>query len=120
MSTLGIVFCPDYAGSQATGLVGSIATTANTGPIQLGKYRIFKVVMVDAGTPATPPVLRFTLGNSTGTVAPTPTSASPFMHASQENIFELNGSYDQINLANLAADNGAITVGYCIIPLAKS
>lgn len=123
MATTQAVFTPDYAKSQSAGLVGTIATTANTGVIALGKYQVFKVVMINQTTPATPgaasQALRFTLGSSAGAVAPTPTSASPFFVSSQENIFELSAAYDQINLANLAADNGAVTIGYAIIPLAK-
>lgn len=124
MATTSAIFPIDYQKSQAAGLVGTIATTANTGPITVGRYQIFQIAMVNQTTPATPgaqsQALRFTLGNSTGTAAPTPTSASPFFVSTHENIFEFSAAYDQINLANLAADNGAVTVAYAIIPLAKA
>lgn len=119
MATMAATYTPDFPGSQATGLVGTIATTANTGVIQIGKYRLFKIVVSVQPIAATAPILRFTLGISTGTTAPTPVATSPFVLGSGENIFETNGSYDQINLANLAADNGAVTVAYTILPLSK-
>lgn len=120
MATQGASLIPDYQATQGAGLVGTIATTANTGAIKVGVYRIFKLVFSVQPIAATPALLRFTLGNSTGTAAPTPVATSPLLRSDQENIFELNNVYDQINLANLAADNGAVTVAYSIIPLAKS
>jgi len=123
MATMGGIFTPDYDGSQATGFVGTIATTANTGAIVLGKYRLFKITfdVQPSGTTGRSVTLRFTTGNSVlGHTAITPTSTSPFLHSYQENIFELDGSIDSINFANLAADNGAITIAYSIIPLTRN
>ena len=123
MATIQAVFTPDWDGSQATGLVGTIATTAHTAALAIGKYRVFKVVIINQTTPGTivgPFALRFQLGNSAaGHVAGTPTSTDPFLVSNQENIFETNGAFDSISFANLAADNGAVTLGYAVIPLAK-
>ena|SRR5258708_5810171 len=123
MSTLAGILVPDYAGSLATGLTGTIATGASTGVIQLGKYRLFQVSFLISGAPAVPSsnvlALRFTLGISTGTTAPTPTAASPMFINYHETIYELNAAYDQINLANLSTDNGALTLNYSLLPLAK-
>jgi len=116
---MGGIFIPDYDGSQATGLVGTIATTASTGVIVLGKYRLWKLTFSTSTPTANGSVLRFTVGNSLlGHIAITPTSTSPFLHNYQENIFELDGSVDSVNLANL--DNGAVTIIYSILPLARS
>lgn len=123
MATMGGIFTPDYDGSQAAGFVGTIATTANTGAIILGKYRLWKIVfdVQPGGTTGRTVLLRFTIGNSViGHTAITPTATSPFFHSLQENIFEMDGSVDSINLANLAADNGAITVAYSILPLTRN
>ena len=124
MATIQAVFTPDWDGSQATGLVGTIATTAHTAALAVGKYRLFKVVIVNQTTPGTLAaafVLRFQLGNSVvGHVAGTPTSTDPFLVSNQENIFETNGAFDSISFANLAADNGAVTLGYAVIPLSRS
>ena len=120
---MGGIFTPDYDGSQAASFVGTIATTANTGAIVLGKYRLFKVVfdVQPGGTTGRSVLLRFTIGNSVlGHAAITPTATSPFLHSYQENIFELDGSVDSINLANLAADNGAITIAYNLLPLVRN
>jgi len=120
---MGGIFTPDYDGSQATGLVGTIATTANTGAIVLGKYRLWKIVfdVQPGGTTGRSVLLRFTIGNSVlGHTAITPTSTSPFMHSYHENFFEFDGSVDSINLANLSADNGAVTVAYSILPLTRN
>jgi len=124
MATMGGIFIPDYDGSQASGLVGTIATTASTGAIVLGKYRLWKLTLVNQTTPPNSGVcaVRFTTGISVapGHTAPTPTSASPFLHSFHENFFEFDGSIDSINLANLTADNGSITIGYCLLPLTRN
>ncbi len=123
MATVGGIFIPDYYGSKTAGMVGTIATTANTGPIYVGKYRLWKIVfdVQPGGTTGRSVSLRFTTGNTVlGAAAPTPDAASPFFHSYQENIFEMDGSIDSINLANLAADNGAITIAYSILPLARN
>jgi hypothetical protein len=121
MATMGGIFTPDYDGSQATGLVGVLTTGTNSGAIVLGKYRLWKLTFTIQTITATAPVLRFTTGNSVlGHTAPTPTSTSPFLHSFHENIFEMDGSIDSINLANLAADNGAVTIAYSILPLTRN
>jgi hypothetical protein len=121
MATMGGIFTPDYDGSQASGFVGTIATTANTGAIVLAKYRLWKLAFTVQPISASAPVLRVTFGNSvTGHTAITPTATSPFLHSFHENFFELDGSIDSINLANLAADNGAVTIAYAILPLVRN
>ncbi len=118
MATVGGIFIPDYDGSQATGFIGSLTNTSFTGPLVVGKYRLFKVVFQPATSSANSVVLRFTMGNSViGHTATTPVATSPFLHNYQENIFEFDGSIDSINLANL--DN-AVTVIYNILPLSRS
>lgn len=123
MATMGGIFIPDYDGALAAGFVGTIASAGNTGAIILGKYRLWKLTLINQTTPPNSGVcaVRFTVGNSViGHVAITPTSASPFLHSFHENFFEFDGSVDSINLANLAADNGAITIAYSLLPLARS
>jgi hypothetical protein len=123
MATIGANFILDYDGALSTGFVGTIATGASTGVIQLGQYRVFRIYINRQTAPSNSNerfTIRFTLGNSkTGHTAPTPTSASPFFTADEDFQYELGASYDQINLANLATDNTAITLGYSIVPLSK-
>ncbi|SRR6266576_2174991 len=121
MATMGGIFCPDYDGTQApaTGYVGTLAQNANTGAIILGKYRLWKLTFQTATAGANSAILRFTVGNSVlGHTATTPVSTSPFLHNFHENFFELDGSFDSINLANL--DNGATGLVYCFLPLIRN
>lgn len=119
---MGGIFIPDYDGSQATGFVGALAVGVASGPITLGKYRLWKLTFV-SGTAASSNSLaiRFTTGSSTqGHTAPTPSATSPFLHNFHENFFEFDGSIDQINLITLAADFAPATTNYSILPLARS
>lgn len=121
MATLSATLIPDYQASQAAGLVGVLTTGTNTASLKVGIFKIFKITFTIQTTAATPAILRFTMGNSAGTTAPAPTSTSPFLVSNQENIFEMSAAgYDSIALANLAADNGAVSIAYSIIPLSKS
>jgi|SRR6267378_3889877 len=122
MATTGGIFIPDYDGSQATALVGTLAVGVASGPIQLGKYRLWKLVLVNATAASSNNiVVRFSTGNSTqGHTAPTPSATSPFLHNFHENIFEFDGSIDQINLITLAVDNSPASVNYCLLPLARN
>lgn len=124
MATLTAVFSPDYDGNQAVGAyVGTIATAASTGAIVVGTNRLIQIFINRQTTPSNANerfTIRFTLGNSkTGHVAITPTSTSPFFTADEAFIIDTGASYDSINLANLATDNTAITLGYTILPLSK-
>jgi len=122
MATVFGIYPPDYEGSQATGLVGTIASGASTAAITVSKYRIFKVTFIGAATSANNVGLRFTTGISDGSghAAPVPTAASPLIINNQENIFEFSGSIDQIRFASLATDEAPATVNYCILPLTRS
>lgn len=118
MATMGGIFAPDYDGSLATGLVGTIAAAGTSGALVLGKYRLFKITFQYVTASANSAILRFTTGNSVqGHTAPTPLSSSPFLHNYHENFFEFDGSIDSLNLANL--DNGA-SILYCILPLVRN
>ena len=121
---MGGIFIPDYDGSQATGFVGSLSNAGTaSGPIFLGKYRLFKITFAASGTAsANSLIIRFTIGNSViGHTAPSPSqTTSPFFHNYQENIFELDGSVDSINLAVFSADGAPATVLYSILPLSRS
>lgn len=123
MATVFGIYPPDYEGSQATGLVGTIASAAATAAITVAKYRLFKVTFLSATAPGANNLgLRFSTGISDGTghAAPVPTAASPLLVNNQENIFEFSGSIDQIRFANLVVDNGAIIISYSILPLTRS
>lgn len=126
MATLSSILIPDYDGCLAIAGgagVGTIATTASTGAIVLGTHRLFRIFCNDQTTATNTVIqfyLRFTMGNSkTGHAAITPTSTSPFFSSLQDIIFDTGDAYDSINLANLAADNTAVTIGYTILPLSK-
>lgn len=124
MATITGYLTPDYDGTLAvTGSVGTIATTAATGAIVVGKHRIMRIYLNRQTSPSNANekfTVRFTMGNSvTGHTAPTPTSSSPFI--TTDNIAEIDtgDAYDSINLANLAADNSAITLGYTVLLMSK-
>lgn len=124
MATVTGIFIPDYDGNQASAsFTGTIATTASTGAIVIGPRRLFQIFVNRQTSPSNANerfTIRFTMGNSKqGHAAPTPTSASPFFTADEAFVVDTGEAYDSINLANLAADNTAITLGYCILPLSK-
>jgi hypothetical protein len=121
MSTMAATFIPDYQATQnISGAVGTIASAGNSGVITIGPYKVFKIIFFLQGTPNSLAAIRFSMGNSLGTAAPTPTATSPLLLSNQENFFETNNEYNQINLANLAADNTSGTIAYTILPVSKS
>jgi hypothetical protein len=134
MATMGGIFTPDYDGAAVhNGITpdfsGVLAAGTPSGPIILGKYRLFKITFAASTTASSNCiVVRFTTGNSQqGHAAPTPlqtfsggTAASPFLHNFHENFFETDGSIDSINLETFAADGAPASVVYSIIPLARS
>lgn len=124
MATLTAYFTPDYDGALATAtFVGTLATAAATGPLVVGKHRLIQIFFNRQTTPSNVNErysIRFTLGNSIiGHAAITPTSTSPFFTTDEPIIFDMGEAYDSINMANLASDNTAITLGYTILPLSK-
>ena len=121
MASYSSVWTVDYQGAKATNFIGTIATTANTGALVVGKRRLIRIFLQNQTSPATASqyAIRFTLGLSTGTVAPTPDSTAPFFTSNQEFTIDTGDLYDEINLANLAADNGSVTIAYAIVPLSK-
>lgn len=122
MATVFGIYPPDYEGSQATGMTGSITTPGSTAAITVGKYRLFKVTFIGAAASASNIGLRFTTGISDGSghAAPVPTAASPLLVNNQENIFEMSGSIDQIRFAAVTTDGPPATINYSIIPLTRS
>lgn len=100
---------------------GTLTTGTSSGVITVGKYRLIHISAKVNTNGANRCALSFTLGNSaaTGTApAPTPTASSPFFLGDEGYIVD-TGLYDQINLANIAAYNGAVTVVYSISLLSK-
>lgn len=124
MATQYAVFIPDYAGATSAGFTGTITAGTATAALTVGKYRLFRIfAAAAAGTAgAIPMVVRFTMGSTDGVTAPAPTSSSPFFLTGQELLFEMSGSYDQIRLNVLAADNTATSSAliYSIVPFSKS
>ena len=124
MATVTGFLTPDYDGIIAIpACTGTIATASSTGAIVLGKRRLFRIYIARVTTPSNANekfILRFTLGNSvTGHAATTPTSSSPMITTDALDIYDIGEAYDSINLANLAADNTAITLAYSIVLLSK-
>ena len=119
---MGGIFVPDYDGALATGLVGILTAGTPSGPIFLGKYRLFKITFAANTTASSNSiVVRFTTGNSIiGHTAPTPSSTSPFLHNYHENFFELDGSIDTINLETFTADGAPSSTIYSILPLVRN
>lgn len=123
MATQYAVFTPDYGAATGAGMTGTITAGTPTGVITIGKNRLFRIFAAAATTTgALGIVIRFTLGNSTTTAAPSPTSSSPFFVTNQELLFEFTGEYDQINLNVLAADNPATSTAivYSIVPVVRA
>src|SRR6266849_6749034 len=114
MATPTATYPPDFPASQATGLIGTIASGASTAAITLGKYRLYKLTFLGSTTTNTGTLgLRFTTGISdgSGASASVPTVASPLFINFLENVFEMSGSIDQIRLANILVDNTpAVTI----------
>jgi hypothetical protein len=118
MATMTAVWVLDYANTiTVTNNEGTLAASVVSGPITLGKNRIFKVMGKDTTTPASSAQIAFTMGLSTGTVAPSPTAASPFFSLTQDLTFDTGALYDQINLGNF--HNGADSIDYSIVILSK-
>lgn len=118
MATLTSYLQPDYADSLGTNRQGSLATGISSGPITVGKNRFIHICASVAPISANRCALSYTMGNSTGTTAPTPVSTSPFLLGDEGYTFD-TGLYDQINVANLAAYNGAVSMSYSISLLSK-
>lgn len=121
----------DYAntitivGSSGVLTTTGVGTNAATGPITIGKdHRIIHIAALITA-PATSQqrgLIRYTLGQSKGTTAPTPTTSSPGFMGDENWTIDLNDVYDQINLASYAADNGVTnptTISYSISVLSK-
>jgi hypothetical protein len=110
----------DYANSvTVAGAQGTLATTVASGVITVGKRRIIHIASLNTTATSSRCALRYTLGISTGTNAPTPTASSPFFLGDEGWSIDMGDLYDQINLANLAADNGASSVAYSISIMSK-
>jgi len=117
MATLTGIFTPDYANTVTiTGNEATLAANAVSGPITLGQHRLFMLSVKDTTTPASISQVSFTMGLSTGTVAPSPTASSPFFSLTQNLVFD-TGMYDQINLGNF--HNGADSIDYSVVLLSK-
>ena len=117
MARLQGVFPIDFAVTPITNSIGILATGTSSGVIILAKNRLYKVTFIANPTGANILGLRITLGLTTGTVAATPTGSNPLLINYHENVFSTGDMYDSLNLTNLAADNGAISVGYSVIPV---
>ena len=117
MATISASYIPDYTTSQTTGFVATTVTNGTaTAALTLGKFRLFKVIFCGSTAGPNNLSLRFTLGLSTGTTAPVPTTSSPFILNNQENVFEMGSEFDQIRFANL--DNAA-SINYTLLPIVK-
>lgn len=124
MSTYASVWSPDL--TQAAGVstpitnsVATLATTASSGIIQLGKHRLIRISFMVIPASASIVGLRATFGLSSGTTAGTPTAVSMLLTNNQEIVFDTGETFDQMQLTNLAADNGAVSIAYAVTPLSK-
>jgi hypothetical protein len=124
MATMTAVFCVDYANTitVANG-TGTLAASASSGVIQLGKRRLYMISAKDTTTPASLSQISVTFGLSVKgggtaqTLAPAPVSGSPFFSLTQNLVFDTGDNYDQIQLANF--HNGADAIDYSVILLSK-
>jgi hypothetical protein len=122
MATYTSIWTPDYSNSIAplAGTpTGTIATGASSGVITVGKRRIIHIVGINVTTPANLTAVSYTMGLSTGTVAANPVATSPFFTCDEGFTIDTGDMYDQINLGNVAAYNGAITLAYSITIFSK-
>lgn len=124
MSVLSVFSQPDYQNSvntQVAGAQGTMATGTSSGVITVGQRRIIHIAATVSPVGANRCAVSYTLGNSvtTGTTtAPTPTASSPFFLGDEGWTLD-TGFYDQINLANVAAYNGAVSLSYSVTILSK-
>lgn len=105
---------PD-GGSALTGTLGSGATS---GALTVGQHRLLHISSSVSPTSSSRCAVSYTLGLSSGTMAAPPTSSSPFFLGDEGWIID-TGFYDQINLANIAAYNGVVTISYSVTILSK-
>jgi hypothetical protein len=118
MASVTAIFGVDYGNTITTANAeGTLAASATSGIIQLGKRRIFMVSCKDTTTPAALSQISFTFGFSGGVTAPAPVTTSPFWSLSQGLVFDTGDHYDQIQLANF--HNGADSIDYSVVLLDK-
>jgi hypothetical protein len=119
MATVAGVFTIDYVASATlTNGTGTLAVNTTSGIIQLGKHRIYQISVKDTTTPASITQVAFTAGLSTGTTAPAPTGASPFLSVTQALVFETGEETDQIQLGNFH-NSGSDSIDYSVTILSK-
>jgi len=117
MATVTAIFVPDYANTvTVSGNAATLTSSSVSGPIVLGAHRLFMLNVKDTTTPGSIAQIAFTMGLSTGTAAPSPTSAAPFFSIAQALVFD-TGMYDSINLGNF--HNGSDSIDYSILLLSK-
>jgi len=113
---------PDYENSVSiSGAQGTLLTGTSSGVIAVGQHRLIHISATVVPVNTSRNCISYTFGNSaaTGTTpAPTPTASSPFLLGDEGYVVD-TGFYDQNNLANIAAYNGAVSLAYSISLLSK-
>ncbi len=122
MATLTSYTILDYADDLLhPATQGTLLTGTSSGVITVGQHRLIHISAKVNTNGANRCGISYTLGNSvaTGTtLAPTPTASSPLFLGDEGYIVD-TGLYDQINLANIAAYNGAVTIVFSISLVSK-
>src|ERR1700752_197753 len=126
MATVTAFLQTDYANSVSVSNSTAVLTAGSPGggataaPLTYGKRRILHIVAMNTGTQSNRCAVSYTLGLSTGTTAPTPTSSSPFFMGDEGLTIDLGDLYDQLQLAHDSTKNGnASTVAYSISVMSK-
>lgn len=126
MATMTAFLTPDYAntvsvvnGTAILAIPGGGLITTTAAPLSYGKRRILHVAALNTTTTSSRCAVSYTLGLSTGTTAPTPTTNSPFFMGDEGLTIDLGDFYDQIQLGNDNNKNGASALAYSISVMSK-
>lgn len=126
MATATAFLTPDYANSasvsNSTAAIASAGASgiAVTAALTFGKRRLLHIAALNTSSVSNRCAVSYTLGLSTGTTAPTPTTNDPFFMGDEGLTLDLGDAYDQIRLGNDVAKNGAnVNTAYSISVMSK-
>lgn len=127
MATVTAFLVPDYANTTSVANTTGSITTPVSGvsaaiTLTFGKRRLLHIAALNIGATANRCAISYTLGLSTGTTAPAPTTTSPFFMGDEGFTIDLGDLYDQIAIASDQAKNGQTgspNVAYSVSVMSK-
>ncbi len=125
MSTMTAFLVPDYANTVSVTNSTALLTAGSPGlgssaALTFGKRRILHISAMNTSAQANRCAVTYTLGLSTGTVAPAPATTDPFFMGDEGLTIDLGDVYDQIRVSNDSTKNGnGTTIVYSISVMSK-